>query len=262
MTRRRAGLLPRHARPRLRTIAKGSTAGSSAPPPSPTSRSAHQLPERQPRRRRGDRRPRRQGRPQRRPLPTDDLDATFEKLRSAEAEIVQEPTDQPWGTPIAPCAIRPATWCASTSRPPSALRRQPRPDPRPGRAGEQPQGRQRRDPEAPADGVHGRLRLGQELARLRHDRRRVAAADQRDLQRLPAGLHADAGAARGRRARRADDRDHSSTRSGWAPTPAPRSAPSPTPTRCCASSSAGSASRRSARPRRSPSTSTSVRRPG
>ena len=41
-----------------------------------------------------------------------------------------------------------------------------------------------------------------------HDRRGVAAADQRDLQRLRAGLHADAGAARGRRTRRADDRDH------------------------------------------------------
>ena len=86
--------------------------------------------------------------------------------------------------------------------------RQPRPDPRAGRAREQPQGRQRRDPEAPADGVHRRLRLGQELAGVRHDRRGVAAADQRDLQRLRAGLHADAGAARGRRARRADDRDH------------------------------------------------------
>jgi len=29
---------------------------------------------------------------------SDDLDASFEKLRAAEAEIVQEPTDQPWGT--------------------------------------------------------------------------------------------------------------------------------------------------------------------
>jgi catechol 2,3-dioxygenase-like lactoylglutathione lyase family enzyme len=29
---------------------------------------------------------------------TDDLDASFEKLRAADAEIVQEPTDQPWGT--------------------------------------------------------------------------------------------------------------------------------------------------------------------
>jgi catechol 2,3-dioxygenase-like lactoylglutathione lyase family enzyme len=28
----------------------------------------------------------------------DDLDATFEKLRASGAEIVQEPTDQPWGT--------------------------------------------------------------------------------------------------------------------------------------------------------------------
>jgi catechol 2,3-dioxygenase-like lactoylglutathione lyase family enzyme len=29
---------------------------------------------------------------------SDDLDASFEQLRAAEAEIVQEPTDQPWGT--------------------------------------------------------------------------------------------------------------------------------------------------------------------
>ena len=29
---------------------------------------------------------------------TDDLDATFEKLRASGAEIVQEPTEQPWGT--------------------------------------------------------------------------------------------------------------------------------------------------------------------
>ena len=35
---------------------------------------------------------------------TDDLDATFEKLRSAGAEIVQEPTEQPWGT--RDCAVR------------------------------------------------------------------------------------------------------------------------------------------------------------
>ena len=29
---------------------------------------------------------------------TDDLDNTFEKVRDSGAEIVQEPTDQPWGT--------------------------------------------------------------------------------------------------------------------------------------------------------------------
>ena len=28
---------------------------------------------------------------------TDDLDGTFEKVRAAGAEIVQEPTEQPWG---------------------------------------------------------------------------------------------------------------------------------------------------------------------
>jgi catechol 2,3-dioxygenase-like lactoylglutathione lyase family enzyme len=35
---------------------------------------------------------------------TDDLDATFEKVRASSAEIVQEPTDQPWGT--RDCAVR------------------------------------------------------------------------------------------------------------------------------------------------------------
>lgn len=29
---------------------------------------------------------------------SDDLDATFERLRASGAEIVQEPTQQPWGT--------------------------------------------------------------------------------------------------------------------------------------------------------------------
>src|ERR1700736_13977 len=82
-----------------------------------------------------------------------------------------------------------------TQSPAPQSRRPPRSDPRAGRAGEQPQGHRRRDPEAPADRVHWRLRLGQELAGIRYHRRGVAAADQRDLQRLPAGLHADAGAA-------------------------------------------------------------------
>ena len=35
---------------------------------------------------------------------SDDLDATFEKLRSSGAEIVQEPADQPWGA--RDCAVR------------------------------------------------------------------------------------------------------------------------------------------------------------
>jgi catechol 2,3-dioxygenase-like lactoylglutathione lyase family enzyme len=35
---------------------------------------------------------------------TADLDAAFAKLRAAGAEIVQEPTDQPWGT--RDCAVR------------------------------------------------------------------------------------------------------------------------------------------------------------
>ena len=35
---------------------------------------------------------------------TDDLDATFEKVRASGAEIVQEPAEQPWGT--RDCAVR------------------------------------------------------------------------------------------------------------------------------------------------------------
>jgi uncharacterized glyoxalase superfamily protein PhnB len=35
---------------------------------------------------------------------TDDLDGTFERLTASDAEIVQEPTDQPWGA--RDCAVR------------------------------------------------------------------------------------------------------------------------------------------------------------
>lgn len=35
---------------------------------------------------------------------SDDLDASFEKLQAAGAEIVEEPTDQPWGA--RDCAVR------------------------------------------------------------------------------------------------------------------------------------------------------------
>jgi uncharacterized glyoxalase superfamily protein PhnB len=37
-------------------------------------------------------------------LATKDVDGTFERLQSGDAEIVQEPTDQPWG--IRDCAFR------------------------------------------------------------------------------------------------------------------------------------------------------------
>ena len=143
-------------------------------------------------------------------LATPDLDGAFERMQAGDAEVVQEPTDQPYG--VRDCAVRDPSGnlVRIQERALSGMataRRQPRPDPRARRAGQQPQGRQRRDPEAAADGVHRHLRLGQELAGVRHDRGGVAAAHQRDLQRLRAGLHADAGAARGRRPRRPDDRD-------------------------------------------------------
>lgn len=37
-------------------------------------------------------------------LATDDLDATFATLQSADVDIVQEPTQQPWG--VRDCAVR------------------------------------------------------------------------------------------------------------------------------------------------------------
>jgi uncharacterized glyoxalase superfamily protein PhnB len=50
---------------------------------------------------------------------TDNLDATFEKLVSSGAEIVQEPTDQPWGT--RDCAVRdPSGNMVRIDQPPAA----------------------------------------------------------------------------------------------------------------------------------------------
>jgi catechol 2,3-dioxygenase-like lactoylglutathione lyase family enzyme len=50
---------------------------------------------------------------------TDDLDATFEKLRSSDAEIVQEPTDQSWGA--RDCAVRdPSGNLVRIDQPPAA----------------------------------------------------------------------------------------------------------------------------------------------
>jgi catechol 2,3-dioxygenase-like lactoylglutathione lyase family enzyme len=50
---------------------------------------------------------------------TDDLDATYEKLRTSDAEIVQEPTDQPWGT--RDCAVRdPSGNMVRIDQPPAA----------------------------------------------------------------------------------------------------------------------------------------------
>jgi uncharacterized glyoxalase superfamily protein PhnB len=50
---------------------------------------------------------------------TDDLNATFDKLVAAEAEIVQEPTDQPWGT--RDCAVRdPSGNMVRIDQPPAA----------------------------------------------------------------------------------------------------------------------------------------------
>jgi catechol 2,3-dioxygenase-like lactoylglutathione lyase family enzyme len=50
---------------------------------------------------------------------TDDLDATFQKVRASGAEIVQEPTEQPWGTQD--CAVRdPSGNLVRIDQPPAA----------------------------------------------------------------------------------------------------------------------------------------------
>jgi predicted enzyme related to lactoylglutathione lyase len=42
-------------------------------------------------------------------LATKDLDGTFERVQAGHAEVVQEPTEQPYGCGTAPSAIRRAT---------------------------------------------------------------------------------------------------------------------------------------------------------
>ena len=50
---------------------------------------------------------------------TDDLDSSFENVRDAGAEIVQEPADQPWGT--RDCAVRdPSGNLVRIDQPPAA----------------------------------------------------------------------------------------------------------------------------------------------
>ena len=50
---------------------------------------------------------------------TDDLEATFKKVRDSGAEIVQEPTKQPWGT--LDCAVRdPSGNLVRIDQPPAA----------------------------------------------------------------------------------------------------------------------------------------------
>ena len=114
-------------------------------------------------------------------------------------------------------------------------------DPGPRRAREQPARHQPRHPEAQADRLHRRVRIGEELARVRDDRGRVASASS--TRRTPRSCRASwRRRPAGRRlAREPDARRSSWTRSGWAPTRARPSARRPTPTTCSASSSAASA---------------------
>ena len=46
---------------------------------------------------------------------TDDCDATFERIRAAGGEVLQEPIDSRTASATAPSAIPPATCCASSS---------------------------------------------------------------------------------------------------------------------------------------------------
>lgn len=52
---------------------------------------------------------------------TDDLDLVFEKVRASGADVVQEPTEQPWGT--RDCAVRdPSGNLVRIDQPPAASR--------------------------------------------------------------------------------------------------------------------------------------------
>ena len=42
-------------------------------------------------------------------LATDDLDGTFARMRASGAEVIQEPTEQPYGSATARSTIRRAT---------------------------------------------------------------------------------------------------------------------------------------------------------
>lgn len=86
--------------------------------------------------------------------------------------------------------------------------RHPRPHPGAGCPCEQSEGCQRRHSEAPFERLHGRVRIGQEFPGVRDDRGRVTATDQRDVQRVRAGLHAQCGPPGGRCSRWSDDGDH------------------------------------------------------
>ena len=61
-------------------------------------------------------------------LATTDLNGTFEQVQASGAEVVQEPTEQPYGTATAHSAIPRATWSASRNcAEPSGNRRPRRP---------------------------------------------------------------------------------------------------------------------------------------
>ncbi len=49
-------------------------------------------------------------------LATADLDATFDRLQARDADVVQEPIDQPYGVRTASSATRPATGSVSSNR--------------------------------------------------------------------------------------------------------------------------------------------------
>ena len=80
---------------------------------------------------------------------SDDLDTTFEKVRASGAEVLQEPTSQPWARAIAPSATRPATW--SVSPRPDRSRATPGSTPR-------PSGRQNGDPMSTASTINPKPR--------------------------------------------------------------------------------------------------------
>ena len=78
----------------------------------------------------------------------------------------------------------------------------------PGRPREQPQGHLAADPEAPDHDLHGRVRIGEVVGRVRHHRDRGAAPALRELQPVHPQLPAALSAARGGRHREPEHGGH------------------------------------------------------
>ena len=168
-------------------------------------------------------------------LATADLDGTFEQLQASDAEVVQEPTDQPWG-------VRD---CAADSH--DLIRVH----------GARVNNLKDVSVEIPKrrltvfTGVSGSGKSSLVFGTIAAESQRLINETYSAFVQgfMPTLARPEVDVLEGLTTAIIVDQERMGAN------PAPRSAPPPTPTRCCASSSAGSGSRTSARPRRSRSTS-------